>query len=156
MTLCGGCGADVPDIDGPTHRYVGAAPGCWAAFNELLLRGASQYAVDAYCTQHPGVPGRQARRSVAKHLMNMCRYLERGGRVEDSTRFLASLSRDFPWLVPPSHLGDITVHQVLSGQESQREWAAAVWCAWLVAHPTIRAWMGEAEPSTWRSTAGII
>jgi hypothetical protein len=143
MIACPGCGAPVPDIDGPSHRYVGAAPGCWAAFNELLVRGASQYAVDAYCTQHPGVPGPQARRSVAKHLMNMCRYLERGGAVEDSTRFLRSLARDFPWLAPPPHLGDITVQHVLSGQASQDQWATAVWLAWSVAHPRIRAWMAD-------------
>ena len=40
-TVCGDCGARVPDVDGPTHRYLGAAPGCWAAYNDLLL---SQYA----------------------------------------------------------------------------------------------------------------
>lgn len=59
---CVGCGALVLDTDGPTHRYVGASPGCWAVFNEVRNREyiqpgygvASQWTVDTYMVQHPG------------------------------------------------------------------------------------------------------
>ena len=27
LVRCVGCGAPVPDIDGPTHAYIGASPG---------------------------------------------------------------------------------------------------------------------------------
>ena len=33
---CIGCGGLVPDIDGPSHRYMLASPGCWAAYTGLL------------------------------------------------------------------------------------------------------------------------
>jgi hypothetical protein len=34
---CIGCGALVPDIEGPTLRYPDAvSPGCWAVFEEIL------------------------------------------------------------------------------------------------------------------------
>ena len=75
--------------------------------------------------------------------MSMCRYLERGGAVGDAVRFLNSIGRDFPWIPPPSHLGDITVHDVLAGQASQLQWAVAVWRAWSVEHPRIHAWVDE-------------
>jgi hypothetical protein len=32
---CIGCGAMVPRIDGPTHRYMTSAPGCWAKHGEV-------------------------------------------------------------------------------------------------------------------------
>jgi hypothetical protein len=36
---CTGCGAMVPDIEGPTHRYIGASPGCWQIYSEMQARG---------------------------------------------------------------------------------------------------------------------
>jgi hypothetical protein len=40
---CVGCGALVPDIDGPTHRYMAASPGCWALFGEVVAREFSDF-----------------------------------------------------------------------------------------------------------------
>lgn len=34
LICCLGCGAQVPDGDGPTHEYMQSAPGCWATFNQ--------------------------------------------------------------------------------------------------------------------------
>jgi pimeloyl-ACP methyl ester carboxylesterase len=31
VKACPGCGALVPDIDGPVHTYVPSSPGCWKA-----------------------------------------------------------------------------------------------------------------------------
>ena len=83
---CAGCGAIVPNTDGPTHRYIGASPGCWQRYGQLLAREYGEYAypdehrltVDAYAVQHPGVPGKQSSQSVAVHLMSLCLVLERG------------------------------------------------------------------------------
>lgn len=143
MIRCPGCDALVEDIDGPTHRYIGSAAACWAAYNELQLRGLQQYAVDTYAAQHPGVPGPQARRSVAKHLMSLCRVLERDAPPESAVAFLTTIRRDFPWLEPPESLGGITVFDVLAGAASQLDWAAEVWRAWSPWHDTVRGWLDE-------------
>jgi hypothetical protein len=52
---CVGCGAIIKVIDGPIHRYMTSAPGCWERYGELLgalaidptLRVARQMCVDA-------------------------------------------------------------------------------------------------------------
>jgi hypothetical protein len=42
QTKCPGCGAVEPDTDGPVHKYVPSAPGCWQTFGEVPgRRGAS-------------------------------------------------------------------------------------------------------------------
>ncbi len=59
---CVGCGALVLDIEGPTHRYLGVLPGCWALYGEVLKREYSDHrewlvhrlTVDAYAVQHQG------------------------------------------------------------------------------------------------------
>ncbi|MDQ6695064.1 MAG: DUF5946 family protein, partial [Chloroflexota bacterium] len=68
MVPCPDCGGLFPDIDGSTHRYLGASPGCWQAFGELQAGGNAgavrvyihRLTTDAYCAQHPGVPGKQS------------------------------------------------------------------------------------------------
>jgi hypothetical protein len=88
---CPGCGALVPDTDGPTHPYIGASPGCWAIYGEVLAREYREYAyppvhrltVDA--AQHPGVPSRGSIRSVALHLISLYLILERGYEPERAT-----------------------------------------------------------------------
>ena len=62
MSACPQCGVDLPDEDGPTHRYLGASPACWAAYCQALEREYADPAffknhrmtVDAYALQHPG------------------------------------------------------------------------------------------------------
>ena len=90
LRLCQGCGALVPDVDGPTHRYIGASPGCWAVYGELSEKEADnfcymrshQMTVDTYCAQHPWTPSPQAIRSVAVHLVGLYLRLERGPSTE--------------------------------------------------------------------------
>ena len=68
IKACFSCGAQVPDVEGPTHRYMLSSPGCWAVFGEVLAREYSnalymknhRLTVDAYAVQHPGKPSRQA------------------------------------------------------------------------------------------------
>src|SRR5215470_5556610 len=83
---CIGCGALVPDVDGPAHRYVGASPGCWALFNAVSVRhyenpalgAVHQFLVDAYMAQHPGTPSPQSIQSVTVHLISLCLAFEHG------------------------------------------------------------------------------
>src|ERR687896_852498 len=123
---CFGCGALVPEIDGPTHPYIGASPGCWAIYGEVL---AKEYAyppvhrltVDAYAAQHPGVPGRRSIQSVAVHLISLYLILERGYEPERATaairEALESRSENFVWLDPPASLGGITVLDVREAED---------------------------------------
>ena len=96
---CPGCGALFPPHDGPTHRYIGASPGCWALLcwsvasgdpdetevlaqsriPETTARIPSVTAAlsldpllgDAYGVQHHGDESPQAVQSVAGHLLNL-------------------------------------------------------------------------------------
>ena len=158
---CPGCGASVPDIDGPAHRYIGASPGCWAAYGRLSEREASdfrymrshQLTVDAYCAQHPGTPSPQAIRSVAVHLVGLHLQLEHETSTEglySARQRVASLGKegklDLAWLEPPASPGEVTVLDML-GTEGPVEygqralgWAEVVWGAWSEHHETVRRW----------------
>ena len=157
---CIGCGALVPDTDGPTHRYIGASPGCWQRYGELLAREYGEYAypdvhrltVDAYAVQHPGVPGKQSSQSVAVHLMSLCLVLERGWPVTRATAAMQRLThRGYPWLEPPASRGEVTVLAVLAAanlddhMRRARQWAESSWLAWPGHHATIRTWLEGAE-----------
>lgn len=163
---CTGCGALVPDIDAPTHRYIGASPGCWQAYGELLARGygagsggrgygtAHRLVVDAYAAQHPGVPGKQSSQSVAAHLFVLCLALERNVDPSFATRAIVEFvekrkQRGFAWMEPPSSLGDVTVLDVIGATDAHDHnervlrWAESVWQAWKPHHYKVRAWADE-------------
>ena len=156
---CAGCGAMVPDVEaGAEHRYIGAAPGCWELYTQLLAREYQdwswarlhQLTVDAYAVQHPGVPGRQAQQSVATHLVGLCLAFERGQPMDAlpalRQRFVETQA-PFPWLEPPSHPGDVTVVDVLQATTREEHlelvdrWARSVWSAWDAHHTTVRRWV---------------
>lgn len=157
---CPGCGAIVPEVEGPTHRYIGASPGCWAAYGKLSEKEASDFrymrshqtTVDAYCAQHPGTPSPQAVRSVAVHLIGLHLQLERETSTERlyAGQRVASLGKegklDLAWLEPPSSLGGVTVLHMLGAEGPEeygglaRGWAKAVWEAWSDHHETVRRW----------------
>ncbi len=161
MTLqpCSGCGAVVPDLDGPTHRYSGASPRCWRLYGEVLGREYADYSrfapvhrltVDAYAAQHPGTPSPQAIGSVGAHLVRLHLQLESGlphDRANDAMLEISSrLKEGFVWLDPPASPGDATVLDVLDapGPDEHmarvRGWAASVWEAWASHHETVRRW----------------
>lgn len=151
---CPDCRALVPDVDGPTHAYLGGSAGCWAAWGELQARGyedlavgaAMPLAVDAYAAQHPGVPGRRQAQSVWVHLVSLCAILERGLAPADGVRLKHEMLRDdpvFPWLAPPGEPGAVTVLDVAAATAEDvgavvRRWAGAVWEAWAPHHALIR------------------
>lgn len=160
---CPGCGALVPEIDGPTHRYIGASAGCWVAYGELSEKEAGdfrymrfhQMTVDTYCAQHPGTPSPQAIRSVAVHLVALHLQLERESSTERlyaARKRVASLGKegelDLVWLEPPASLGEVTVLHMLGAEDPEEygeragRWAKAVWEAWSDHHETVRRWVG--------------
>ena len=163
---CFGCGASVPDEEGPTHRYLGASPGCWRLYGEVLGREYADYerfapvhrlTVDAYAAQHPGTPSPQSIGSVAAHLIRLHLQLERGltyDRANDAMLGISSRSKgEFFWLDPPENPGDVTVLDVLGARDPEehvervRGWAASVWGAWAPHHETVRRWAsGESYP----------
>ncbi len=159
MISCIGCGAVVPAIDGPTHAYIGASPGCWAIYGEVLAKEYSDYrfapvhrlTVDTYAVQHPGKPERRAIQSVVVHLIGLYVTLECGfdnARAIQVIKNAAGRSSSFSWLEPPISPGTMTVldiHRVGDDSDEHKrlvtEWARTTWAAWSLHHAQIRQWV---------------
>lgn len=154
---CIGCGALIPDIDGPTHSYIGASPGCWAIFGDLMAEEFGKYryppvhslTVDTYAVQHPGRPSRKSIQSVAVHLISLYRGLERDSDSMIAVNVIRRALRHrekFVWLDPPPSLGAITILDVRGAKdliehtERIKRWASSVWDAWSPHHKTIKKW----------------
>lgn len=142
---CPGCGAVFPPVNGPTHEYIGASPGCWAVYTALLAGaapstelnasfrvptstpdqdgadgppGAPALLVDAYAVQHHGVPSPQATQSVAIHLLALHRVLERAfpsGRALWIRRRALRERGVFRWLEPPPPGRALTIRHLFGG-----------------------------------------
>lgn len=158
-----GCGAILPETEGPTHRYLESSPACWSAYSEVLAReygdprlfqGVHRYTVDAYAVQHPGRSSAQSIQSVAVHLMSLCALIENGCSSERATKLIGEavkIKGGFTWLQPPPSMGPLTVVDVLrakdaSGHERMaREWAASAWGAWSAHHATVRSWCSSVQ-----------
>ena len=167
---CVGCGAEVRAIDGPTHRYMTAAPACWQRYGELLsvlyvqptdqpkYQAALIMCVDTYAVQHPGTPNPQAIQSVGVHLLNLYGYLVRGRPVRIPQKTLSESafhsiappsSRAAYWLEPPSFASTLTVFEMpISGTSdamatAARAWAESAWAAWSAHHEQIAEWYAK-------------
>jgi hypothetical protein len=154
---CAGCGALVPDIDGPVHKYVPSAPGCWKTFGEVQADEALRFryppahrlVVDAYMAQHPGDGSdRRDRQSVFVHLVGLCAVLVLEMPAARSTELFRRLLRDrddFPHLRRTGDPGLLTVTHVVGAVDLDdydaraREWGRAVWESWPEHHQLIRA-----------------
>ena len=119
ILACPGCGALVPDIDGPTHAYLGASAGCWAAWGAFQAR------------------------SFASPLI-----LERGRAPADGIRakqLLLAGARTFSRLEPPVGPYATTVLDVAAITDAAavpgavRRWADGTWEAWRAHHAAVRA-----------------
>ena len=159
---CIGCGAQVPDIDGPNFRYPDAAiPGCWAVYAKIMAKEYGEFnhppglTVDIYAVQHPGSPTPQTIQSVTVHLISLCCIIERGYNFTRATEIIRRATKrfkgDFVWLQPPSSLGEITVLDVVQAknlpehQKIVEQWANSVWQAWSAHHNTIYDWINKLE-----------
>ncbi|MEM1092304.1 MAG: DUF5946 family protein [Pseudomonadota bacterium] len=161
---CPWCGALVPDIDGPIHRYMISSPGCWATFGTVLEREYANptYArlhrltVDAYAVQHPGEsvtePLPAAIRSVCLHLISLHAVLERRVEPAAATALLSKASQHrswFRWLEPPASVGEVTVADVAlatsaeAHEEAVTRWATSAWNAWQDHHATVATWVSK-------------
>jgi hypothetical protein len=157
LVHCFSCGALVPDIEGPTHKYILSSPGCWAVYGMILARDYSEFnyppvhrlVVDAYAVQHPGKPLRQAIQSVAVHLIGLYLSIEKGMESKKVTQALGratQFSENFVWLEPPKTIGLLTVADVVKSKTLQeydglgREWARSAWEAWSIHHAQIKKW----------------
>jgi hypothetical protein len=158
LAACPGCGGMFADMTGPTHRYMEASPGCWAAYGSILAREYSdrdfdevhRLTVDAYAAQHPGRPSPQSIRSVGLHLVRLCLLLELGiadEKANDAMIAATKIKHTFTWLEPPPFLGPLTVagiagmKSVAERKEAVRAWAVSVWRAWSPHHQTVRRWL---------------
>ncbi len=158
---CLGCGAEVPEIVGPTHAYMLSAPGCWEQYCSLEdwkagLAGSEgittvQHLVDIYAAQHASNLDRRNRQSVAVHLMSLCAGLEQGvSGKQRRSRFGIWVRREYPALEPSPAGFAITAPDIASAAESTRpsmidRMAALTWSAWVLHHVTVRAWLAEAD-----------
>jgi hypothetical protein len=155
-TACPGCGLALPELNGPTHPYLGASAACWALYGELLAEQYARYeggphrlSVDAYAVQHPGVPERRSIRSVCLHLTRLCLMLERGVPGERAAELMVAVGEridDMRWLEPPRPNGSVTVSDVLGGVTPD-DWARDVWAAWSPHHGTVREWISRSLPA---------
>ena len=165
LVPCAGCRAPVPDIDGPTHAYLRASPGCWALYGQLLAHPASSVTgpgqqVDCYAVQHPGSAehDRRQRGSVAVHLIALCLLLEHHLSAEQVSAARGRTSRtvlpalgmaDWPHLPPPEDLGSTTVADVCAAAGADQlsalvdRWAQVAWTAWSPHHHGVRTWSAE-------------
>ena len=143
----------VPDIEGPTHRYMLGSPGCWAVYASILAQIPGTVTgphgaliVDAYAVQHPGLPTRQATQSIWVHLLTLQLALEDGWPTERLVairRLGADASAAWPWLLPPASTAAVTATDVVrAGREELghvvRMWVDGAWLAWSDAHPEVR------------------
>jgi hypothetical protein len=155
---CCGCGADFPDITGPTHEYMLSSPGCWEAYGRILAREYENRAyaplhrlsVDAYAVQHPGTDCPRARNSVGIHLSRLCLTVGSGWPVERANDVMLAITtrkRHYPWLIPPADRGAVTIQRVLetgdpsSHLQAVADWAKSAWEAWAEHHETVRRWV---------------
>lgn len=160
---CVGCGALVADWDGPAHAYIGASPGCWRVYGDVLAReygelrnpGWHRLTVDAYAAQHAGVESRRSTQSVCAHLVALQLVIERKLAPEYVTRLIVSavrLAPEFHWLAPPNFAGTLTVldvAQTVSAGDHEtavRRWANSVWHAWQPHHVQVRRWAERVQP----------
>jgi hypothetical protein len=156
---CFGCGALAPDIEGPVHGYMLAAPGCWSLYTGLEdwkigLNGGSgidtaQRMIDSYAAQHATNPDPRNRQSVAVHLMSLCAALEHdvpGIRLRQLLGSWAHRPGGYPLLEPRPAVYPITVRDVADAGAPARAgvvrlWAEATWSAWSDHHEQVRAWL---------------
>lgn len=160
LERCPDCGAPLPAVDGPTHRYIGASAACWALFSALNNAGEPPLAPaphlallpDAYAAQHPGVPSPQAIQSVAVHLITLHGVFVRGVTMSQAVwlRQAALVGRDkharFTWLTPPDLTRGLTVADIVAGATPEsrtdlaRQYITDVWQAWAAHHATVATW----------------
>ena len=153
---CPQCGAAVPDVSGPVHKYVPSAPGCWQLFGHLQADEALRFGyprthrvvVDAYMAQHPGDGhDRRDRQSVFVHLAGLYAVLELNLQPAAATNVLRRVLQhrhDFPALTRDNGPGELTIVDLVGARDladydrRALDWGRGVWLAWAPHQPLIR------------------
>lgn len=162
-TVCPGCRAVLPSSEWPDTPKYNASAECAEVAGELLgfevenaarLGYLHQLRIDAYGGQHvnPDAP----RIGPVFALNGLYMFLERGsGNLDVRTAhgIMANSYDDWPRLVPPDRVGELTAYDVLmSGGVDEVEsallkWARQVWESWPDGvRETIRELTGELVP----------
>jgi hypothetical protein len=148
---CVSCGAGLPPGFGSCAEVFAAV--CAREYTDPAYGAVHLLSVDAHALQHSEDHGP---RSNAFHLMRLCHLLERGGDPRlgsGPSRARAKAFegdyRQFPFLEPPAHRGEITVGDVFEDRgpddhaERVRQWACSVWEAWEPHHDWAREMAGR-------------
>lgn len=157
---CRGCGVVLPDPGAVADPHIGASPGCWAAYGDVVGREYGEWGfpsihrltADSYAAQHPGEPSAKRVQSVGIHLVALHLSIDRGIEASRITREIGRLIVDpsaLRWLEPPQPESWLTIADV-RGAPSLRDhtarvqrWARSVWQAWADHHETVRRWAGH-------------
>lgn len=157
---CPGCGARIADPGTVPHPYVGASPGCWALYGDLLAREHGEWGspaiqrltVATYAAQHPGERSPKGVQAMSGHLIALHLAVDRGiepARIaRELGRAVADPSR-FRWLEPPEPGTWMTILDVRGARDLDeharrvQRWARSVWEAWSPHHEAIRKWAGR-------------
>lgn len=153
---CFSCGALVPKIEGPIHKYMLADPGCWKLYGEILAKeytqnnydpDAHRITVDTYAVTHPGLKEeRRAIQSVNIHLIRMYYQFEKNIQGKQLLQIIKDAAEDrelhklFIWLNPPSFKNTLNITHVLSASNMQEhkervyDWGLSIWTAWKKVH----------------------
>lgn len=160
LAPCIGCGAPVPNIDGPVHKYLGTSPGCLKIFGDVLAKEYSDPAymkvhrltVDAYALQHLGVEQPKTIQSMNLHLLALCAALEHGidygfiPKIMNDRLVVYKDKNVFSWLAPPKSLGAVTIADVAHAHTADEHsklvlsWAKDVWKQWHTYHDLIEGY----------------
>jgi Family of unknown function (DUF5946) len=160
--LCPQCGAVVPAVHGPVHKYVPSAPGCWQIFGQVQADEARRFGypaahrlvVDAYMAQHPGDGSdRRDRQSVFVHLAGLCAALDLQLPPSSATNMLRRVLQqhdDFPVLARDDGPGELTVSHIVDVcdlteyDRRAHAWARSVWQTWEQHHALIHSAVSSA------------
>ena len=157
---CTWCGLVTEKIEGPTHEYLAATPGCWAKFGEILAREYENFeymavhnlTADAYALQHPGVEEPRTVSSANVHLVSLYAYFEKNIPVHELSQIKQKITKyknEFVWLAPPDFLTQIKISDVLaaSNPEEYKEiihkWAKYVFDGWGEHHKAANKLLGK-------------
>lgn len=158
---CPGCGLVDTVTGGAAPAHLGASPGCWSVYGDIVARENGEWGnppvhrltLDSYASQHPDPdPTRRSAAVAAAHLIGLHLRLERdveGGRVGRELGRVVARPSDFHWLTPPPAGGALTVLDVVGATDLRdhearvERWARSVWETWSDHHETIRRWAGH-------------
>lgn len=155
---CFACGSNAFNIEGKSHPYMLASPGCWTMFGDIMNQEFSdlrywkghQFTVDAYAISHVGNKADQrAINSVHIHLAALYGVFEQGLAMTEVSKLRGRFSTYYKgkavleWLEPPPSFGPITIFDLWDNDQPElhyaiaRNWAKSVWEAWSHQHDKV-------------------